>query len=134
MLRCYYLFIILVIFSSCTWSTGIKELVSNSDSAAINFFKGDGTMDTVVHVAILRNKKEIDNLANFIESGTTENLKCGYDGSLHFFKNNMVIKDIDFRMNDSKCMNFYFVMNGKSYTTKLSAAAKQFLQSLMPNK
>ena len=130
MQRCYLLFLSIVIFSSCNRSTGVKELVSNSDSAAINFFTGDGTMDTVVHVAILRNKKEIEDLANFIESGTTENLKCGYDGSLHFFKNNSVIKDIDFRMNDASCMHFSFVMNGKSYSTKLSAEAKTFLQTI----
>jgi len=119
-----------VLFFSCKSSTGIKESVSDSDSAAINFYKGDGNMDTVVHVAILRNKKEIENLANFIESGATENFKCGYDGSLHFFKNNAVTKDIDFRMNDAACMHFSFILKGKLYSTKLSPTAKEFLQSL----
>lgn len=130
MLRCYLLLIILAIFSSCSKPTGIRELVSNSDSAAINFYKGDGSMDTVVRVVILRDKKEIADLANFMESGTTEDLKCGYDGSLHFFKNNAVIKDIDFRMNDVACMHFSFLMNGKSYSTKLSADAKKFLEKV----
>ena len=87
-------------------------------------------MDTVVRVVILRDKKEIADLANFMESGTTEDLKCGYDGSLHFFKNNAVIKDIDFRMNDVACMHFSFLMNGKSYSTKLSADAKKFLEKV----
>ena len=86
-------------------------------------------MDTVVQVVILRNRKEITDLAVLLESGINENRKCGYDGSLHFFKNNAVIKDVDFRMNDTECMHFSFVMKGKLYSTKLSAAAKQFLQS-----
>ena len=129
MLRALLFFSIPTILFSCKSSTGIKENVSNSDSAAINFYKGDGSMDTVVHVAILRNKKEIADLADLIESGTTENFKCGYDGSLHFFKNNAVIMDVDFRMNDAACMHFSFIMNGKLYSTKLSTAAKQLLQS-----
>jgi hypothetical protein len=130
MIRSLLLFSAALIFFSCNSATGIKEMVSNSDSVAINFYKGDGTTDTVVRVSILRNKKEIAGLADFIESGTTKGPKCGYDGSLHFFKNDAVIKDVDFRMNDAACMHFSFVMNGKLYATKLSAAAKQFLQSV----
>ncbi len=87
-------------------------------------------MDTVVNVVILRDKKQLDELSGYIASGTSENINCGYDGSLHFFKNNIVIKDIDFRMNDAGCMHFSFSMDGKSFFTKLSAEAKQFLVSL----
>lgn len=130
MFRTYLLLIGVAILSSCSNPTGIKELVAKSDSAAINFYKGDGSMDTVVHVRIIRDKKEIADLAGFLESAETEHFKCGYDGSLHFFKGNAVIKDIDFRMNEDECMHFSFVMNGKLYSTKLSAAAKQFLESL----
>jgi len=118
------------LFFSCKNSTGIKEVALDADSAAINFYRGDGSMDTVVHVAILRNKKEIETLADFIESGATENFKCGYDGSLHFFKNNAVTRDIDFRMNEADCMHFSFILRGKLYSTKLSSAAKEFLQSI----
>ncbi len=118
-----------IVFFSCKSSTGIKEMISNSDSAAINFYKGDGSMDTVVNVAILRNKKDIEGLASFIGSGTTDTRNCGYDGSVHFFKDNAVIKDIDFRMNDAGCMHFSFVMKGKLYSTKLSSTAKEFLES-----
>lgn len=130
MLRSLLFFSAVVIFFSCKSSTGIKEMVATSDSAAINFYKGDGTVDTVVHVTILRNKKEIEELANFIESGPTEGPNCGYDGSLHFFKNDVVLKDVDFRMNEVACMHFSFVINGKLYSTKLSSAAKAFLQSV----
>jgi hypothetical protein len=34
----------------------IKEYINNIDSVAINFFKGDETMDTVVAVKMVRNK------------------------------------------------------------------------------
>ena len=127
---CKLLIACCLFFSSCSKPTGVQKLVSDSDSAAINFYKGDGSMDTVVHFAMIRDKKQIADLAAFIESSATENFKCGYDGSLHFFKNNAVLKDIEFRMNDANCMHFSFIMNGKLYSTKLSDAAKQFLQSV----
>ena len=65
----------------------IKERISNADSLAINYFKGDGTMDSVIAVKIVRDKKIIEQLISLISaSSTIINTKCGYDGSLHFLK------------------------------------------------
>lgn len=97
---------------------------------AINWFKGDGSMDTVVAVKIIKDKNAINRLAKLTAGYVTENKNCGYDGSLHFFKMDKVIQDIHFRMNDKQCNNFYFVFNGQAYTTELDAEAKTRLQSL----
>jgi hypothetical protein len=120
--------LLFVLFFSCTHPTGLKELVNNADSVAINYFKGNGSADSVVNMVMLRDNPSVRQLANFIESHKTEDFKCGYDGSIHFFKNNVVLKDVDFRMNDVQCMHFSFLMNGKIYSTKLSAGAKQFME------
>ena len=130
MLRLFLIITVIATLSSCNKPTGIKELVSNADSVAINFYKGDGSMDTVVNVAILRNKEQVKQLAGYIESSSTKKANCGYDGSLHFFKNNTVISDIDFRMNDADCMHFVFSLDGKGYTTTLSGEAKRFLEAI----
>lgn len=91
-------------------------------------------MDTVVAVKIIRDKKQVSQLAELISATTTDaNLKCGYDGSLHLFKDNRVIQDIDFRMNDVNCMLFSFMQEGKITGTKLSPEAKQFLESIKKN-
>ena len=109
----------------------IKERLISADSVAINFFKGDGSMDTVVAVMIVRDKKTIEQLSSLIGASSTEfNIKCGYDGSLHFFKQNRVEQDIDFRMNDKDCMCFSFNQNGKTFATILSPEAKELLQVL----
>ncbi len=123
------LFVMLI---SCKKSnTKIKERIINADSVAINFFKGDGSMDTVVAVRIVRDKKTIEQLSNLIGTSSTElNIKCGYDGSLHFFKQNIVQQDIDFRMNDKDCMCFSFKQNGKLAATILSPEAKELLEVL----
>ena len=112
-------------------NTEIKERLINADSVAINFFNGDGSMDTVVAVRIIRDKKIIEQLSSLIGASPAElNIQCGYDGSLHFFKQNRVEQDIDFRMNDKDCMCFSFNQNGKTAATILSPEAKELLQVL----
>ena len=127
-----FFLVCIIIFSACNNSNEkIKERVTNSDSVAINYFKGDGSMDTVVAVKIIRDKKTINKLATLIGAkNSSGNMKCGYDGSLHFFKINRVIQDIDFKMNDANCMHFSFSQEGKLTATRLSPEAKQLLESL----
>lgn len=121
-----------VVLTACNRPNAkIKERISNADSVAINYFKGDGTMDTVIAVKILRDKKIMDQLSSLISASSTEaNIKCGYDGSLHFFKKNIVVQDIDCRMNDAECMYFSFKQQGKPAATVLSPQAKQLLESI----
>ncbi len=124
-------FIILsVLFISCN-KTGkqLKERIANADSVAINYFKGDGTMDTVIAVKIIRDKQTLDELTNILTASTANfTNNCGVDGSIHFFKKDMVVQDIDFRMNKEDCRQFSFLMNGKTVATALSAEAKKMLE------
>ena len=69
-------------------------------------------------------------LAGFAGSSSKENFKCGYDGSLHFFKMNRIIQHVNFRMNDVQYMHFSFILKGKLYTTQLLPEAKQLLDGL----
>jgi hypothetical protein len=126
---CFAALVPLFLFA-CNQPTGIKEVIASTDSVAINYFKGNGSMDTVVNMIMLKDKNEINKLADYIEIGTTQNYKCGYDGSLHFFKRDMVIQDIDFRINDVQCMHFSFTIAGKLFSTTLSPEAKQFLENV----
>jgi hypothetical protein len=128
-----YLAVILISLSfiSCTQSvTQLSAKIADSDSMAINYFKGDGSMDTVIAVKIIRNKEQINQLVKMAGGHTADNYKCGYDGSIHFFKMDKVIQDIDFRMNDVQCMHFSFMLEGKLYATTLSPEAKQLLENL----
>ena len=87
-------------------------------------------MDTVVAVTIIRDRKIINQLSNFISENKTEmNYACGFEGSLHFFKMNKVVQDINFGMNTTGCSYFSFVLNGKSQATSLSVAAKELIVS-----
>lgn len=127
------LLILIVIATSCRHH--YKELnhqLAAADSMAINYFRGDGTMDTVILVKIIKDKNTIQQIAEMITaSGSEKASNCGVDGSIHFFKNDMVIKDADFRMNNDQCMHFALKdEQGKAINTELTAAARQLLETL----
>jgi hypothetical protein len=128
-----YFFIMLAIsvLASCKQSvTGLPAKIIESDSMAINWFKGDGSMDTVITVKIIKDKTTINTLAKMAGGYVTTIKNCGYDGSLHFFKMDRVIQDITFRVNNEACNHFSFVLNGQAYTTELGAEAKALLSKL----
>ncbi len=115
---------------SCTKPTGIKEVITGADSVAINYFKGDGTADTVINMIMLKDKSQISKLADYVEAGNTDNSKCGYNGSIHIFKRDAVIQDIDFSFYNVQCIHFSFLLNNNLFNTQLSAEALQFLKSV----
>lgn len=126
------LIFIAAIISSCNQSAKkLQENVADADSVAINYFKGDGTMNTVTAVKIIRDKKSIDKLTGFIagSSGLAKS-NCGYDGSIHFFKNDRVIQDVFFNTNNEECRQFVFVSDGNKAATSLPVEAKDFLSAL----
>lgn len=132
-MKYFVLLTTLVVFLSACDNTSkvLKEKISNADSVAINFFKGDGSMDTVVSVKIIRDKATVEKLSALI-AASSASLKnnCGNDGSIHYFKNNIVIQDINFRMNNDDCSQFSFKLDGKYGATKLSNEAKELIAGL----
>jgi hypothetical protein len=121
----------IIFISACKQSvTKLPDKIIDSDSMAINWFKGDGSMDTVVSVKIIKDKNAMNGLAKMAGGYVTGNFKCGYDGTLHFFKMNKVIQDISFRMNDAQCSYFSFMLEGQAYTTELTTGARALLQTL----
>lgn len=124
------LLLVLVLFACNNTNKAFIEKVTDADSVAINYYTGNGRMDTVVAVKVLRSKEQMAQLTQFIGKKPTDHYKCGYDGSLHYFKRGVVLQDVDFRMNDAQCMHFSFLLNGELYSTALSAEARQLLESV----
>ena len=129
------LIVITIFIPSCIRSNkAIKERIANADSVAINYFKNDGTMDAVVAVKIIRDKAILEKLTGFISAASAnESSNCGIAGSLHFFKMDRVVQDVDFAMDDKKgCMQFRFKMSpGSAWTVaELPSKVKLLLESL----
>lgn len=108
----------------------VYDRISDADSVAINYFKGNGTMDTVIAVKIIRDSISINKLTDFVTNDATPVTNtCGVDGSIHFFKNDFVVQDVFFS-GGKDCMQFRFTEQGIKYATELTADARNFLQSL----
>lgn len=125
-----YLLIAFILVSTTACKQSVTKLhakIVDSDSMAINWFKGDGSMDTVVAVKIIKDKSAINKLAKLAGGYTASGKYCGLDGSLHFFKMDKVIQDIEFKINDEKCSYFTFRLEGQAYATELNAEAKKLL-------
>lgn len=120
----------MALFACNNTNKAFIEKVADADSIAINYYTGDGKMDTVVAVKVLRDKERITQLTQLIGNQPADPYKCGYDGSLHYFKRGVVLQDVDFRMNDVQCMHFSFLLDGQHYSTALSAEARQLLESM----
>jgi hypothetical protein len=107
----------------------LYEKITGSDSAAINYFTGDGAMDTVLKVKIIRDKKLLEQLAQSLSAKiTTQAATCGADGSVHFFKFNKVIQDIHFRLGKNECLQCTFTLDGKRWCTQPAANLAELLQ------
>jgi len=121
------------VLASCNQTaTELKERIAGADSIAINYFNPGGKMDSVMAVAIIRDTKALEQLTNTIthsKSSVTNN--CGYDGSIHFFKRDMVVQDVFFASNSKEgCSQFLFSLNGNMQATKLTEEAKVFLAAI----
>lgn len=126
---CLLLTILCISLAAChSADTEFKITIQNADSAVINYY---GANDTTLSVIIIRDKKTLDQLTGLITNETAPNATvCGYDGSVHFFKQDSVVADVYFDMNNDSCRYFIYKKYGKAAATVLSSDAKALLQSL----
>ena len=102
--------------------------INSADSVAINFFKGDGTMDSVVAVRIITNKDTVQKIIAMVTEKTTSTMhNCGVSGSLHFFSKQVVTQDVDFYIGEGNCQQFRYANQGKLLATHLSKEAAALL-------
>ena len=130
MMKLYHLSVLFCLaLASChSADTELRTTIENADSAVINYY---GANDTTLSVTIVRDKKILDQLTDQITNETAPNAGiCGYDGSVHFFKQDSVAADIYFDMNNDSCRYFIYKEDGKAAASILSSDAKTLLQSL----
>ncbi len=122
---------LLLFFQSCTRPVKeLQPLIQGADSVAVNIFTGDGRMDSVRRVHIIRDAAGISKLAGMITAAHAGyQPHCGSDGSLHFFRNNQVVKDIYFRVGTAPCRQFSFQLEGHWTASELNEEAAKLISS-----
>jgi hypothetical protein len=126
--KCFLFLTTCIVLVAChSADKELNAIVINSDSAAIIYYSPADTVET----RIIRDKQILDKLADFVSAEKTDHATiCGYNGSIHFFKQDSVVQDIYFNMYTAHCNYFIYKKDGQPAATVLSPEAKQLLESL----
>ena len=95
------IFLSLFIYSSCSNSivSSFKKELKDSDKIKIYFYKSDtsaaGKFESIVNID---DKNEIQNFINCISEQDAPFYKCGFTGSIEFFKNNLSVINMEFNI------------------------------------
>ncbi|MFM2358366.1 MAG: hypothetical protein RLY16_359 [Bacteroidota bacterium] len=124
--------VISTVFISCKQQhVALNDKIKGSDSVAINFFKGDGTMDSVQKVVIVRDAATINRLTALIAADQQKLQKdAGNDASLHFFKMNRVVQDVYYSAHQPNSSQFTFRLQNGYEATSVSKEVKALLDTL----
>ena len=127
------LFVIIIIFAACGGSgSAINKQLSGSDSLVINFNNPQST--TLNKTVTTTEKTAIKKLINYVDSKTSEAYKCGYDGSMLYYKKGILTGDVSFNYSGDGCHHFISDVDGKFIPTTMSNEAANFLKSLAEGK
>src|SRR6187402_211873 len=116
-----------ILFCSCNQSA-IKQNFSSADSLVIHF--KDEQAGVVTKTVQTAESKAINRMIEFIDAKETEQFNCGYDGKMFFYNKGQKIQEVDFKMKNDSCNNFFFLLNKNRMSTKMSGEAIDFLNAL----
>jgi hypothetical protein len=123
----FFVLSIFVLLTACSDSAVSKKL-SGSDSLVISFNAPNS--DSTIKTFSATQTNAIRKMAGFIDTKTTREFKCGYDGNLIFYSKGQALLPVIFKYREPDCRHFLFEWEGKTMSTKMSGEAADFLESL----
>lgn len=113
---------------SCSKPSAVAKKLSGCDSLVITFNVHNS--DSIINIVNTTKKKAIRKLANFLKGDNTMQYKCGYDGSMVFYKKGEKLMAVVFNYTENGCRNFLYDMENILISTRMSNEAASFLESL----
>jgi len=120
---------LLLFFLLCSCKQSAISLGFSSADSVVLHFKNEQA-GVVAKTVQTTDTKAIRRIVGFIDSKTKENLICGHDGKMFFFRKGERIQEVDFKINDVTCNNFTFLLGGDLISTSMSNEAISFLEAL----
>jgi hypothetical protein len=121
----------MVVLYSCK-SSALKERLSVSDSLVVEFYHPN--TDSIKRTVQTTQKHSIDRMIDFVDTKSTEQYKCGYDGNIIFFAKGRPVLPMLFKFKEDSCRHFVFELDGKLMSSRMKNEAKDFLESLEAGK
>lgn len=123
----FFILAAISLITACS-SSAISKKLSGSDSLVINFYAAHS--ESILKTVSATEGKAIRKVIHFVDSRSTEQFKCGYDGNLIFFSNGQPLLPAMFKYKEKDCRHFIFELDGKLMSTKMNNEAADFLESL----
>jgi len=120
--------VIIMLLVSCGTKSAVSKKLSGCDSLVITFNVHNS--DSIMNIVNTTEKKAIRKLANFLKGDNTMQYKCGYDGSMVFYKKEEKVMAVVFNYTETGCRNFLYDMENILISTRMSNEAASFLESL----
>lgn len=121
------LYFLVVLLFSCSRSAVGKKL-AGCDSLVITFNVPD--TDSVIQTVSTTETKAIQKLARFLDGKSIEPRSCGFDGNMIFYKDGRAVLPAVFSYSREDCRQFWFDLDNKTGSTRMSNEAIDFLKSL----
>lgn len=120
------IFIVVLFLVSCENNSHLS--LSSSDSLVIVF--NNAGADDVSKRLSTTDRKAINKLARFVETGKAKEHTCSNEGSLLFYQGSAVLKEIHFAYVKDGCRRFYWEDEKAKHDVKMSNEAADFLKGL----
>lgn len=124
--------VLVMLCFSCGKPSAVSKKLSGCDSLVITFNAHNS--DSIMNIVNTTEKKAIRKLSNFIKGDNTMQYKCGYDGSMVFYKKGEKMMAVVFNYSENGCRNFLYDMDNILISTRMGNEAVSFLQSLATGK
>jgi hypothetical protein len=129
------IFILSFILFSCDNSVEdkLEDITENSDKVEIFFYNGmESNIDDKSKIVVISDKNEIERIMKFVSSEDTPEYKCGYNGSISFFKENVLLLEMEFNI-EVQCNHFSFILNSAIFYKEMTGEGRSYLENLMLN-
>jgi hypothetical protein len=118
------------IISSCGKSA-IRQKLSGADEVVIGFIAQGDSIGKTVSAA---EPGAINRMIDFIEAKESDSVTVTFDGKIIFNKEGKAIQEVRFAYKDESHRNFFYVLDGKQYYTKMNKEAADFFTALATGK
>lgn len=104
----------------------LENMAKQADFSIINFYSPGGDSENPISFQV-GDPAEIDKLVTFATAQNTEEFKCGYTGSIELMRNEILIFEMEFNL-DENCRHIVYTTVDQTYFSAISLEGISYLQ------
>ena len=133
-LSCLLFILLTLLLSGCS-NDYKKYLAENTDTVIITIYGLTGELAKKEVIKTIKQTAAVLKVINFISDKKAPAYKCGYSGSIDFFKNgkSLLTEKMEFNLL-TQCSYIAFLVDGKLKLKKLTIAGIKYLRNLATKK